>query len=363
MSDALENAALAFDADMGNSSPAKSSASANSEKAKPEPLFANPGEFLDGSDDTAGDDDEPDEDEDQRPARKPRKEDEDDDSSDEDDGDEGPEAEDDLTDEEREALKAAKEEDDDSDIDLDQKVAVMVDGQETEVSLREALNGYIRTDTFHKRMNEVDGARKIIAAEAQKVVDDRERAIAILAEAEEVLQSLMPKEPDWDALYAADPLAARKLQKQYDEYKAKVDEIKGKRSGIVKEATEKQQKEKLAFAQAEFPKFAKYAGFKTQDDVKKDTASMRKTALAVGFSEEELSDVLDSRMLIVLHKASKYDRMMANRPKAVKKVTKPVGPGAGSKSTAHKGIIRAQEKLTRTGSIEDAASVFAQMIK
>ena len=45
--------------------------------------------------------------------------------------------------------------------------------------------------------------------------------------------------------------------------------------------------------------------------LEKEIASMRRTAFAAGFSEQEVATVYDPRMLGILRKASKYDRMMA----------------------------------------------------
>jgi hypothetical protein len=92
---------------------------------------------------------------------------------------------------------------------------------------------------------------------------------------------------------------------------------------------------------------------------------MRRTGLTAGFTEEELSQVYDSRMLQVLLKASKYDRMMAAKPKpVVRPQGKPITPGAGSAKsrTAQSGVTSAMKRLNKTGSIDDAAVVFDQII-
>jgi len=94
--------------------------------------------------------------------------------------------------------------------------------------------------------------------------------------------------------------------------------------------------------------------------------SMRRTAISNGFTEEELSQVYDSRMLQVLLKASKYDRMMAAKPKPVIRQPqgKPIAPGAGSakQRTAQSGVSSAMKRLNRTGRMEDAAIVFDQIL-
>src|SRR4029450_5169565 len=98
----------------------------------------------------------------------------------------------------------------------------------------------------------------------------------------------------------------------------------------------------------------------------KDLQAMRRTALTHGFSEDELSQVYDSRMLMVLLKASKFDRIMASRPKPVKQTNgvRPVPTTGGKTRTrvASREFQSASKSLAKTGSIEDAAVVFDNII-
>jgi hypothetical protein len=93
---------------------------------------------------------------------------------------------------------------------------------------------------------------------------------------------------------------------------------------------------------------------------------MKQTARQEGFSDEEVATVYDSRMLRILQKASKYDRMMAARPRPINKGGKrTVAPGAGNgktRRTAPKGIDRAQKDHARVGSVESAAKVFEKFL-
>src|SRR5690606_6508168 len=81
--------------------------------------------------------------------------------NDEEEGDDEEEEE-----EEEEEDDEEEEEEDSSDLDLGAKVAVVVDGKEEEVTLEEALNGYIRTQTFHTRMNQLNEIRGAVRDKA-----------------------------------------------------------------------------------------------------------------------------------------------------------------------------------------------------
>jgi hypothetical protein len=280
---------------------------------------------------------------------------------DESDGDDASGEEDDSPDRDPDADEEGTE------AELQRKVEVTVDGEPVEVTLKEALEGYVRTETFHRRMNQVDEAKKIVRRAAADAVHNYEYSITIAKEMEAWMETMVPKEPNWDEEYAKDAGRARELQKYYEKAKEFRDTLRTQQSEIQKKQMESNSTQLAAFAEEEAQKF-ELSNRKYWSDPKKkakDLQSMRKTGLSSGFTEEELSQVYDSRMLSVLLKASKYDRMMANKPKPVVRIEKPIPPGAGSakRRTAQKGVTSAMNRLNRTGSVEDAAVVFDQIIR
>jgi hypothetical protein len=73
-------------------------------------------------------------------------------------------------------------------------------------------------------------------------------------------------------------------------------------------------------------------------------------------------------MLQVLLKASRYDRMMASKPKPVAKNSEapkkqvPSGSGPARRKTADRGFNQAMKRLNKTGHLDDAAVVFDNII-
>jgi DNA repair exonuclease SbcCD ATPase subunit len=374
--DAVDQAALAFDADMGNRpAPQQRGQSDGGKKRPTEAMFDNLGEFTDNSEDSGGGDHLPSPTKAKDPRAKLEYEPDADGDDDEDAGGDDIEYEIDedgnvVVDEEGlpvEKEKSAKkdgEEDEDEDEELSKLVTVVIDGEEKEVPLREALDGYIRLETFHQRLNKLDEVKQVVSTEAQKVIADRQKLIAGLEDLENQIKALIPAEPDWDALYREDPAKARALEKQYKEVKTQIEKVKTDRETAIKEAAEREAEQTAEFARTEFSKFASSAKWGDAKAMQKDLQAMKRTAESVGFQPEEYGTVYDSRMLEILRRASKYDRMMAARPKPVQNGRKtPNTPGAGRTRTAPNGIDRAQKRLNQTGSIDDAAAVFARLIK
>jgi len=270
-------------------------------------------------------------------------------------------------DEDGEGGEKEKEEASESDAVLAQKVEVTVDGEPVEVTIKEALEGYVRTETFHRRMNQLDEAKKIVRRAANDAVQNYEYSMNVARQMEAHMKELIPAEPNWDEEFKKDPVHARELQRYYEKANAFRGQLQTQLAEAVKKKQESEMTQLAAFAEEESHKFDQMNSKYWTDPKRKvkDLQSMRRTALTAGFSEEELSEVYDSRMLQVLLKASKYDRMMAAKPKpVVRPQGKPIPPGAGSAKarTAQKGVTSAMKRLNRTGSIEDAAVVFDQLI-
>jgi hypothetical protein len=298
--------------------------------------------------------------------RNPREEDGSDSDGDDADGD-GESGEDESDDEDDDSGEEGAEDEEEAAI-LGKKVEVTVDGKPVEVTIKEALDGYIRTETFHQRMNQLDEAKKIVRRAAADAVHNYEYSMNVAKQMEAHMEQMIPKEPDWDAEFQKDPAHARELQRYYEKANGFRAQMKAQMDEANKKMAESNQTQLAAFAEEEAARF-EAANRKNWSDPKKkakDLKSMRQTGLSSGFSEEELSQVYDSRMLQVLLKASKYDRMMAAKPKPVVRQPqgKPVTPGAGSAKTrtAQKGVSSAMKRLNRTGRLDDAAVVFDQLL-
>ena len=367
--DGLDKAAAAFDAVIATD-PGKSAVKPG--KAAPtDTLFKNVGELDGDTESKGGGDDDPDPDPevaiygDSKDSKRNKADTGDSDEEDESAEDSGDESE--SGDGDGEDGEGGEEEKASNPEVLEQKVEVTVDGEPVEVTVKEALEGYVRTETFHRRMNQLDEAKKIVRRAANDAVQNYEYSMNVAKQMEEHMKQIIPPEPNWDEEFKKDPTHARELQRYYEKANAFRTQLNNQLSEAAKKMSESQSAQLQAFAEEENQKFEQMNSKHWSDPNKKtkDLTSMRRTALSAGFSEEEVSQVYDSRMLSVLLKPSKFDRMMASRPKpVVRPQGKPIPPGAGSAKarTAQKGVTSAMKRLNRTGSMEDAAVVFDQII-
>ena len=275
----------------------------------------------------------------------------------------------DLSDGEPENISAESESDspegqDSQDEDGSSRYEVTVDGQKYEVSLNEALNGYIRQATFHQRMSQVTQAQHELEAERTQLQQgwvwwSKERA-----DLEEDQKNLIPAEPNWDQLFAENPQHAHGMQKIYQALYAKLTESQQRRAYREQAAAAEQDRRTQKYAVDGFTKFV-MDHIKVMPDeptLKKNINSMRRTASNAGFSDYEVATVYDPRMLDILWKASKYDRMTAAAPRAVVSGKgRTLAPGAATPfngNARRSGFDDAQRRLAKSGKVSDAAEVF-----
>ena len=253
------------------------------------------------------------------------------------------------------------EEEDDS-----PRYKVQIDGEEKEVSLNEALRGYQREETFNHRMAQMVEVAKTIDQRGAEAHQTRDAYIQLCQRQEQEFQALIPQEPNWDALYKQDPAGAHQLELNYRHIYGTLGQIRQRREAAQREAYQQSAQQTAAFARAEFDKFRARNKLANQTEVDNAITSMRRTLLSHGFSEDEIGSTYDERMMSVALKASKYDKMMANKPFPVQPERNgALQPGAAPRigNGAARSMNDAQKRLASTGRVDDAALVMAQFLR
>lgn len=374
MANDMDEAASAFDTIIrGESAPApapKGRGGGSDDGGAPEPMFSHLGELEvdEESPPVGGGDGEPNPGE--IDVNKPPKKKEEDENLDPDadpDEDVDPDADPDVDPDEDDDDNKGDDPDPDA-LDMEQEVDIVVDGEPAKVTLKEALQGYIRTETLHRRLNEVKEDEEIITRAAANVSQNFDFSLQTIEAISGLIEKLIPPEPeDWDAEFKANPQTARGKQKFYEGVRGHLAEFEKQKKAVIEAQKKQDMEQTMAFAQKGRAHFERmhakdWASNPKQRD--KDKTSMIKTAKTVGFEDAEIAGVFDPRMLEILYKASKYDRMMAARPKPVNNGSKkPAISGSGNKSrTGQRGLDRAMSALSKSGNVHDAAPVFDRII-
>lgn len=278
-----------------------------------------------------------------------------------DDEPEDEEAEEDDESDEDEGPEDDEHEQDDAD-DGDPLVVVKIDGEERQVPLSEALRGYSSTQSFTRKSQALAEEKREFAAEREAIQHERNTLDTTLAQAEELLKANLPQEPAPD-----NPQAWIRYQQEVTKLRA----VQAKRQELAEKA--EAENAKLIAAQVEAESARLVEIFPEWQDPKvaaEEKVSLAKYAVSVmGYEEDDVMGVRDSRTVELLWKAREYDRLKekAEGTKVKAKKSKTLKPGTPTRksSSARKTNKRRNAKRTalrESGSVKDAAALFEDMI-
>ena len=261
----------------------------------------------------------------------------------------------------------SEEEETEEEAPRDEKFVVKVDGKEIEVPKEELIRGYQREADYTRKTQKLAEERKLVESEFQQVRGEREQYSQILGQLQQKLQEFEPPEPDWNRLEVEDPTeyarqwtSHQRRQQQRYAVQAEQQRLNQMQQVELQKHLQQTMAQEVASLKEKIPEWS------SPEKAKAEGKALLEYGQNLGFSEQELSTITDSRALLALHKAWKYDQMMSKRPEfqaKIKKAPKMVSPGsAGSVSSKSSDINNAKKRLAQTGSVRDAASLFEKFI-
>ena len=249
------------------------------------------------------------------------------------------------------------------------KYRVKANGEELEVSLDELLNGYSRTADYQKKTQSLAEQRKSVEAERVKI-DEAARTRDTYAQRLQVIEQLLNQKDspeEMARLKEEDPLGwQQKMAEQYERDK-QLQAVQAERQRVSQEQQTLQGQRLHQHIQSEQEKL-KSAIPDFKDDAKAEVIrrDIRSYAKSIGFSDQELSQVYDSRAVQTLYKAMQYEKLVAGKAGATKKVAsapKTLKPGTSNPQSSEQ---EAQKKdfaqLRKTGNKRDAAKLFERFL-
>lgn len=263
------------------------------------------------------------------------------------------------------------EEDDESD-DSGEEVAktfkVKVGGQELELSEDELINYAQQGADYTKKTQQLAEQRKALEAEAESVMQARQLRDAYAERLQAIEQMLQAQDSgeDLDALKEADPIgyAVKVAEIQQQEKQMQAVRAERERIAMEQQAEYRQNMQQYLATQAqELSKvIPEYADPAKGEELRSD---LRKFAKSVGFSDQDLANVVDHRQVLTLYKAMQYDKLQAAKPQVTKRVNeapKTLKSGSSQKVTNQDSLKRSKQQLRQTGKVRDAARIFEQFL-
>ena len=248
-----------------------------------------------------------------------------------------------------------------------QVFTVKVDGKEVEVTLEELQKGYSRTQDYTRKTQQIAEVRKQTEAELQAVRAEREQYSHLLSALEAQVQQAAQPNIDWDRLYTEDPIEWVRQRELMRENQEKSQAIQSEKQRLAQLSQQEQmQQHQMVLQQEQEALMAAIPEWKDPKKAAAEKAMLVQFGQKAGFSPDELKNVLDHRAVVLLRKAALYDQMVSKRGQ-IKPVTnngpRPAKPGAAGRVSNNTEALRAQQRLAKTGRVDDAADAIYKLLK
>jgi len=249
------------------------------------------------------------------------------------------------------------------------KYRVKANGEELEVSLDELLNGYSRTADYQKKTQSLAEQRKAVEVERSKIAETakvRDTYAQRLQVIEQMLQQQSGTE-DLTQLRENDPIGYALAVADRSEKEKQLQAIRAERQRVQQEQAQQQSQVLQSHVQQEQQKLVDLIPeFKDEAKAEVIRRDIRVYAKSIGFSDQELSQVYDSRAVTALYKSMMYDKLVAGKSGTLKKVQsapKTLRPGTSNpKSSDQEAQKKDFERLRQSGNKKDAAKLFERFL-
>jgi len=277
---------------------------------------------------------------------------------------EAEEGSEDYTDENAEETEYQEEETEEP-----QRFKVKVDNEEVEVTLEELQQGYSRTKDYTKKTQALAETRKAVEAERARI-EEAKQLRDTYAQRLEVIEKLLAQdqgEENLAELRDSDPIGYAIKIAERSEKEKQLQAVRAEKQKIAQQQEYDRQQALQGHLQQEAVKLREMIP-EFRDEAKAEIArkDIRTYAKSVGFSDEELSQVYDSRAVKTLYNAMMYEKLMKGKTDAVKKVQsapKVLKAGNGGQVNAENDATKKQmQRLKQTGKKSDAAKLFEKFI-
>mgnify|MGYP003149370261 FL=1 len=241
---------------------------------------------------------------------------------------------------------------------------VKVNGQTLNVTLDELLQGYQREADYTRGKQDLSLEKSRLDQTLQQSQTEINQKLAKLNDLNNSAQSQLQAEYaniDFERLYEDDPVEASKLEHKMRKRAENLQRIQY-------ETHQAQNVELQKFIQGEQSKVLSLVPeFNDPGKASKLKSDMKTYLTNVGYKDQEINTIYDSRQVLLIRDALAYDKIRRANPKVKKKVLNaPKVMRSGTTKTNAEQVARLRnEKLNRlkkTGKVADAAKVFKDFL-
>ena len=249
-----------------------------------------------------------------------------------------------------------------------QKFRVKAAGEEREVTLDELIKSYQLGTDYTKKSQAVAEERKAVEAERQRIEEARYLRDQY-AERLQVIEQMLNQQPETENLEYLkenDPIGYAVKVAEMSQREKQLAQVQAERQRIAQQQQQERQEQLGQVIQAESRKLAEaipeYADPQKGEVTRRE---LREFGLKLGFSDQELSGIYDSRQVLTLWKAMQYDKLQSSKPGITKRVNeapKVVKSGVSQPRDSSDELRKLKARAKQTGRVADAARAFERFL-
>lgn len=246
------------------------------------------------------------------------------------------------------------------------KLRVKVNGEEQELPEDEVVKGYSRTADYTRKTQELAKERDAFKSEADAVRAERQQYTTQLKQLEELLTDAVPAEPDWDTLRNEDPTTFAATHAAWELHQKRLNAVKAERTRVEQKAQADRTVQFQEHLKQEAAKLAEAVpAWKDAEVAKAEKAEIADYARSLGFTDEDLGQVADHRLMLLLRDAMSFRKAEKNKPAIKDKIEKArvlTPDNAPPKRTVSE-LTRKKEALAKTHSLRDAGDAITELLR
>ena len=273
----------------------------------------------------------------------------------------------------------AEEETEDEEVEESTVYTVKVNGQDVEVSEDELIKGYSRQSDYTQKTQELaeyrrqlDQGAQHLQAEIAQTQQARAQYTDAVATAIESNYSHLQNfaNVDWERLKTEDREEYLTKRDEYRQAEDSINQLKQKHAEASQQQQQEEAQQHQQMLQEEHHKMVSILPQWAEPETQRALAkSVTEFAISKGYTQEELSQLVDHRSILVLMQAKAYEDLTRKqtevRKKKVKNKPKVVKTKAKKDKSDKAQAVRAErmKRLAQTGHVTDAAGLFEDFVE
>lgn len=230
-------------------------------------------------------------------------------------------------------------------------------GKTYRVKQSELRDGYMRQDDYQRKTAAVAEQRRVVEAAQAQIQQERQQAATQLdVMIQGLYRQLVGDQQSLQKLIDEDPQEYLRQQSAMNQRAQLLQQAMAERQALQGRQSEAEQAKQREWRQAEREKLLdKLPHWRDEQKAAPEQQEIAEYLGELGYTADELNELVDHRALLVARDAAKYRQMQRAKEKRSREVTrKPIRPGAAGAANTNTKAQRAAESLRRNPDSLDA---------